>query len=100
MSGTFCATTLRNARSQSCWRLKTGMMTVAIGIVRRLLDQPEFDFQRAAQHLSERDVRLLDAGGGIAGNDQQMVGEAGQIAAALAGQGSCDEAHLLRPAQR
>ena len=47
------------------------------------LGQPQLDFQGPAEHLAERDVHFLDAGGGVGGHDQQVIGIAGEIAATL-----------------
>src|SRR5690242_21222339 len=56
--------------------------------------QPQFLLQCAAQHLAEKDVHLLNAGGGTRRDDEQWVGEALERAPVMAGERGGDHAQL------
>ena len=70
------------------------------GVVGGLVQQAQRLLHRAAEHLAQGDVHLLNAGGGAGGDEDQGGGEAVQVAAVAAGEGRRQEAHLPRLFQR
>ena len=58
--------------------------------------EPQFEFERPAQHLTQHDMHFLNARRGVARDDDQRVGNTDKFAAVLAAKRGRDDIQCLR----